>query len=342
MPICAERSRLGHGEPRWGSVRAQRTKTGTTPVESIHVSERVRRIKPSPSTSAADRANQLRREGRSIVNLVVGEPDFDTPALDPRGRRPRDGRRRHPLHDAGGHRRASAGDRRQARPRERHRVRHLRDRSDERREERDLRRLRRDARRRRRGDRAGALLGLLSRRRARLRRRAGAGRLPRGAGVQAGAGAARGCDHAADPLAGPQLALEPDRRDLHRRRIPRARQGACPPPPRHGDDRRHLRAHPLRERRRPAPPRRRARAARPDAGDQRRLQDLRDDRLAHRLGGRAEGADPRARHAALAGRRQRLLGQPGGRRRGAERRPVASSPRASPPTAPAATGPPRG
>jgi aspartate aminotransferase len=48
---------------------------------SIHVSERVRRIKPSPSTSAADRANQLRREGRSIVNLVVGEPDFDTPAF---------------------------------------------------------------------------------------------------------------------------------------------------------------------------------------------------------------------------------------------------------------------
>lgn len=47
---------------------------------SIYVSERVRRIKPSPSTSAADRANQLRREGRSIVNLVVGEPDFDTPA----------------------------------------------------------------------------------------------------------------------------------------------------------------------------------------------------------------------------------------------------------------------
>lgn len=54
--------------------------SGPTPLGSIHVSERVRRIKPSPSTSAADRANQLRREGRSIVNLVVGEPDFDTPA----------------------------------------------------------------------------------------------------------------------------------------------------------------------------------------------------------------------------------------------------------------------
>jgi aspartate aminotransferase len=44
------------------------------------ISSRVRRIKPSPSTAAADRANGLRAAGRSIVNLVVGEPDFDTPA----------------------------------------------------------------------------------------------------------------------------------------------------------------------------------------------------------------------------------------------------------------------
>ncbi|HEY2254532.1 MAG TPA: aspartate transaminase [Variovorax sp.] len=44
------------------------------------IAARVRRIKPSPSTSAADRANELRRLGKSIVNLVVGEPDFDTPA----------------------------------------------------------------------------------------------------------------------------------------------------------------------------------------------------------------------------------------------------------------------
>ena len=44
------------------------------------IAERVRRIKPSPSTSAADRANELRRQGKSIVNLVVGEPDFNTPA----------------------------------------------------------------------------------------------------------------------------------------------------------------------------------------------------------------------------------------------------------------------
>ena len=46
----------------------------------IHIASRVKRIKPSPSTAAADRANSLRRAGHSIVNLVVGEPDFDTPA----------------------------------------------------------------------------------------------------------------------------------------------------------------------------------------------------------------------------------------------------------------------
>lgn len=40
----------------------------------------MRRIKPSPTSAAQDRTAQLKREGRDIVNLVVGEPDFDTPA----------------------------------------------------------------------------------------------------------------------------------------------------------------------------------------------------------------------------------------------------------------------
>ena len=43
------------------------------------VAARVARIKPSPSTAAADRARELREAGRDIVNLTVGEPDFDTP-----------------------------------------------------------------------------------------------------------------------------------------------------------------------------------------------------------------------------------------------------------------------
>lgn len=49
-------------------------------MSALRLASRIRRIKPSPSTSAADRANELRRQGKSIVNLVVGEPDFDTPA----------------------------------------------------------------------------------------------------------------------------------------------------------------------------------------------------------------------------------------------------------------------
>lgn len=48
-------------------------------MSTSRIASRVQRIKPSPSTSAADRANELRRAGRSIVSLVVGEPDFDTP-----------------------------------------------------------------------------------------------------------------------------------------------------------------------------------------------------------------------------------------------------------------------
>ncbi len=46
---------------------------------ALHIASRVRRIKPSPSAAAADRAAELRRAGRSIISLVVGEPDFDTP-----------------------------------------------------------------------------------------------------------------------------------------------------------------------------------------------------------------------------------------------------------------------
>ena len=48
-------------------------------MNSSRIAEHIRRIKPSPSTAAADRANELRRQGKDIVNLAVGEPDFDTP-----------------------------------------------------------------------------------------------------------------------------------------------------------------------------------------------------------------------------------------------------------------------
>ena len=45
----------------------------------IRIAKRMRRIKPSPSSAGTDRLAQLRREGRDIVSLMIGEPDFDTP-----------------------------------------------------------------------------------------------------------------------------------------------------------------------------------------------------------------------------------------------------------------------
>ncbi|ETI58778.1 aspartate transaminase [Marinomonas profundimaris] len=49
-------------------------------MQTQRIASRVANIKPSPSSSAADRANELRQQGRDIISLVVGEPDFDTPS----------------------------------------------------------------------------------------------------------------------------------------------------------------------------------------------------------------------------------------------------------------------
>jgi aspartate aminotransferase len=45
----------------------------------IILSHRVSQIKPSPTLSLASAANRLKAAGRPIINLTVGEPDFDTP-----------------------------------------------------------------------------------------------------------------------------------------------------------------------------------------------------------------------------------------------------------------------
>jgi aspartate aminotransferase len=46
---------------------------------SIRLSERVTSIKESPSAVAADHVRDLRAQGRNILSLTVGQPDFDTP-----------------------------------------------------------------------------------------------------------------------------------------------------------------------------------------------------------------------------------------------------------------------
>ncbi len=45
----------------------------------INLSHRVSQIKPSPTLSLSAAANRLKAGGKPIINLTVGEPDFDTP-----------------------------------------------------------------------------------------------------------------------------------------------------------------------------------------------------------------------------------------------------------------------
>jgi aspartate aminotransferase len=44
------------------------------------LSHRVQAVQPSPTLVLSARANQLKAEGKDIINLTAGEPDFDTPA----------------------------------------------------------------------------------------------------------------------------------------------------------------------------------------------------------------------------------------------------------------------
>ncbi len=46
---------------------------------NIKLSSRIQRIKPSPTLAVTALANQLRAEGRDVIGLAAGEPDFDTP-----------------------------------------------------------------------------------------------------------------------------------------------------------------------------------------------------------------------------------------------------------------------
>ena len=48
------------------------------PVSSV-LSQRVQRIKPSPTLAVTARAAELRAAGHDVIGLGAGEPDFDTP-----------------------------------------------------------------------------------------------------------------------------------------------------------------------------------------------------------------------------------------------------------------------
>ena len=43
------------------------------------ISERIKKIRPSLTVAVNVKANSLRAEGRDVLVLAAGEPDFDTP-----------------------------------------------------------------------------------------------------------------------------------------------------------------------------------------------------------------------------------------------------------------------
>ena len=45
----------------------------------VVLAERLKRVKPSPTVALTGRVAKLKAEGKDIIGLGVGEPDFDTP-----------------------------------------------------------------------------------------------------------------------------------------------------------------------------------------------------------------------------------------------------------------------
>ncbi len=50
-----------------------------TPQPTSIVADRIKRIKLSPSVAARAIIAELREQGRRIIDLTIGEPDFSTP-----------------------------------------------------------------------------------------------------------------------------------------------------------------------------------------------------------------------------------------------------------------------
>ena len=43
------------------------------------ISKRVQKVKPSATLALVAKASELKAEGKDVISLSVGEPDFDTP-----------------------------------------------------------------------------------------------------------------------------------------------------------------------------------------------------------------------------------------------------------------------
>ncbi len=78
----------------------------------MRLAARMDRLGTETAFTVLARARALEAEGREIIHLEIGEPDFDTPRNVDRGRGRGPASRLHALHAGAGHPAAAAGDRR--------------------------------------------------------------------------------------------------------------------------------------------------------------------------------------------------------------------------------------
>ncbi|BAK34997.1 aspartate aminotransferase [Microlunatus phosphovorus NM-1] len=287
----------------------------------FHPAGRVRRIRESASVAAAQRVRDLKAEGRTILDLTVGEPDFDTPdhikaaavaAMDAGLTKYTAVNGIPPLREAILHRFATRTGfvRRRAEPDHRGRgeAGHLPGVDGERGG-------------RGRGHHPGSVLGVLSRHGPRPRRHPGDRGLSRGGWVPALRRPARTGDHPRHQVGHPERPGQSLRVGVLPRAAERTRRGATTSSSGPGACRRDLRRDRLRRAAHADPARRRPRPGRPDPEHQRGLEGVRDDRLAAGLGSRRTGPDRGHQQAAVPEFFLPLLDQPGRGRRRADRRP---------------------
>ena len=71
-------SHFGLGAVGFGAFRLEENQQPKAMAMTAEAT-RMSRVHPSPSTVAAGRARELRAQGVAVLDLTVGEPDFDTP-----------------------------------------------------------------------------------------------------------------------------------------------------------------------------------------------------------------------------------------------------------------------
>ena len=211
------------------------------------LADTLKRVKPSATIAVTDKARALKAAGRNVIGLGAGEPDFDTPDnIKQAAIKAIESGRASKYTNVDGIAELKDADRQEIQARERPRLQAIADHRRHRRQAGAVQRLHVHAQPGRRGGDPGALLGELSRHGAARRRRAGGGRDLDGDRLQDDGGAAGKGDHAEDQMGAVQLAVEPDRRGLHARRIEGAHRRAGQAPAGARDDRRHVRAPGLR------------------------------------------------------------------------------------------------